>query len=335
MNWDIWGHDWAVKLLHDHIAEEKVRHAYLFTGPRGIGRRTLALRFAQALNCKQPIPPGEPCLECRTCHQIEQMQHPDLMVLQAENEGGTLKVEMVRDIQHMLALHPYDAQFRIALFLRFEEANTHAMNALLKTLEEPAPQVVILITAESVDSLLPTIVSRCEVIRLRPVPLDTINSGLLDQLKLPDEEASFLAHVSGGKPGFAVRLHEQLDQLEQRSAWLDDLNRLLSASRVDRFAFAATFLDGQQGFNRFKFREMIIVWLSYWRDIMLRTAGTGRPIANIDRKEEIEAIAEMLSLAESHRVVSNLENSLELLEKNVNGRLVAEVVMLDLPYINS
>jgi DNA polymerase-3 subunit delta' len=335
MNWDIWGHDWAVNLLQQHIVEEKVRHAYLFTGPRGIGRRTLALRFAQALNCKRPISPGEPCLECRTCQQIQQMQHPDLTVLQAEKEGGSLKVEMVRDIQHMLALHPYDAQFRIALFLRFQEATTHAMNALLKTLEEPPPQVVILITAESVDSLLPTIVSRCEVIRLRPVKLDQINSGLHDQLKLPDEEARFLAHVSDGKPGYAVRLHEQPDILEQRSAWLDDLSCLLRSSRVDRFAFAATFLDGSNGFNRFKFREMIIVWLTFWRDVMLRSAGTECPIANIDRKEEIEAIAGMLSLAETYRIVSSLEHSMELLKKNVNGRLLAEVVMLDLPYINS
>src|SRR5512145_2723330 len=100
MNWDMLGHEWAVNLLREHIAQDRLRHAYLFLGPEGIGRRTLALRLAQAVNCTNPPEPGEPCRACRTCEQIERMQHPDLAVVKAEGKGGTIKVDQVRELQH-------------------------------------------------------------------------------------------------------------------------------------------------------------------------------------------------------------------------------------------
>src|SRR5512136_1310834 len=103
-NWNLLGHEWAVDMLRQHVAHNSARHAYLFCGPPGLGRRTLALRLAQALNCTRPLAPGEPCLTCRDCKQIESMQHPDLTIIQAEDEGGTLKVDQVREVRRTLTL---------------------------------------------------------------------------------------------------------------------------------------------------------------------------------------------------------------------------------------
>jgi len=120
MSWDLMGHDWAVEMLQQHLVSGSLRHAYLFSGPRGVGRRSLALRFAQAINCPQPTAPGIPCGECRGCRQIENMQHADLNILQSEREGDTWKVEQVRELQHMLSLAPYEGGYRLALLLRIE-----------------------------------------------------------------------------------------------------------------------------------------------------------------------------------------------------------------------
>jgi DNA polymerase-3 subunit delta' len=335
MNWSMLGHEWAVSLLRSHLVHDSPRHAYLITGPPGIGRRTLALHFAQALNCPTPIAPGEACLQCRTCQQIERMQHPDLAVVQAEWKGGTLKVEQVRDLQHTLALTPYEARYRVALLLRFEEAHPSAANALLKTLEEPAPQVILLLTAESAESLLPTIVSRCEVLRLRPLPLQTIQDGLNKQWGLKDEDARLLAHLSDGRPGYALQLHQNPEKLEKRKEWLEQQRQLMSANRVERFAFAeakAHFKDKDDKIARLAdLKEMLLTWRSLWRDALLCASGASAPLANLDRSEEVQALAGRLDLLTIYQMVSNLERTLAQLEKNVNPQLALEVLLLGLP----
>jgi len=328
MSWDMLGHEWAVGVLKQHVAGGGFRHAYLFTGPQGVGRRTLALRLAQALNCPQPPAPGEPCRQCRTCEQIENMQHPDLAVVQAEQVGGTLKVDQIRELQHSLSLSPYQAQYRVALLLRFEEAHISAQNALLKTLEEPPDKVVLLLTAESAESLLPTVASRCELLRLRPLPLETVQSGLQERWGLPAEEAQLLAHLSGGRPGYALRLHQSAALLEQRRIWLDDLHQLLRSKRVQRFAYAEKLAREKE-----KRRDALNTWLSLWRDVLMCASGSAVPLVNLDRAGEIEELAGRCGPQQAFAAVSALLRTLDLLERNVHPQLCIEVLLLDLPYL--
>jgi DNA polymerase-3 subunit delta' len=326
MSWDILGHEWAVELLQGHVARSEVRHAYLFTGVQGVGRRTLALRLAQALNCQQPSAPGVPCLHCRTCQQIARMEHPDLAVVAAEQVGGTLRVDQVRELQHSLALAPYEARFRVALLLRFEEANASAANALLKTLEEPPQQVVLILTAESTETLLPTIVSRCEVLRLRPLPLQQVSQEMQESWGIPPEGGRLLAHLAGGRPGYALRLQQNPELLEQRKIWLDDHARLLGASRVARFAYADILSKDREALN-----GALQIWTSLWRDVMIHASGAAAPIINLDRSEEIRDLAEHFGLDGARQTLAALNRTLYLLGRNANARLASEVFMLDLP----
>jgi DNA polymerase-3 subunit delta' len=326
-NWTLIGHEWAVDMLKKHIINDATRHAYLLAGPPGLGRRTLALRFAQALNCQTPVDAGHPCGECRDCKQIAAMQHPDLSVVQAEIEGGTLKVDQIREARRALSLKPYQAKYRVALFLRFQEANENAANALLKTLEEAPSYAVLILTADNPEQLLPTIVSRCEVLRLRPLRVEEIQREL-ENRGLETGQAKLIAHISGGRFGYALRMLEDQSLLEVREERLNDLQGLISASRVEKFAYADKLSRDKESM-----RQAILIWLTYWRDVMLRSAQAETPLVNVDRNMEIEDLAGRLNLSVARAAVSRLEDVLEKMERNVNSRLLAEVLLLDLPKV--
>ncbi len=328
MDWDILGHQWAVQLLQGHINQDRLRQAYLLAGPPGIGRRTLALRFAQALNCSEPPGPGEYCGACDDCRRQARLAHPDLAILQAEEDSNTIKVDQIRELQHGLALAPYQSRYRVALLLRFEQANPNAANALLKTLEEPPGHVVLILTADSAEALLPTIVSRCEVVRLGPVAAELIRKDLEQTQGLDPELAGLCAQLSAGRPGYARFLAGNPGFLEQRRRWLDDQAGLLGSGRAERFAYAGRFSK-----DRDDLRQTLQVWISLWHDVLLRAAGAEGPLTNPDRQQEIEGLADRLQLERAFQTVRALECTLALVEGNVNRRLAAEVLMLDLPYL--
>lgn len=325
--WQVFGHDWAVEMLHGHVAHAALRHAYLITGPGGVGRRTLATRLAQALNCQTPSAPGVACQNCRDCKQIEAGQNIDLMVIQAEKEGGTLKVEQVREVQKFLSLKPYQSAYKIVIFLRFQEANPNAANALLKTLEEAPSYGLLLLTADNAEQLLPTIVSRCEIIRLRPVAVETAQS-FLETRGLDADKARLLAHLSDGRPGYALRLAEDEKTLDFRAEKLDDLLRLLAAPLRERFGYAEKLAKDKEAL-----RSSLFLWLSFWRDVLLRVAGAGTALTNIDRTGDIDLLAANLSLPQARKTTQALEDAIEKLDKNVNARLLAEVTLMDWPRI--
>lgn len=326
MDWNLIGHEWAVHLLSRHILNDSPRHAYLFTGAVGVGRRTFALRFAQALNCPQPPKPGQACYSCPTCRQIERMQHPDLAVVEADQIGGVLKVEQIRELQHSLSLSPYQSKYRLALLLRMEEAHNSAANALLKTLEEPPPSVILLLTANSVDALLPTVVSRCEVINLRTVPVDTLSQGLQERFGLSEEQSRLLAQISNGCPGVAIQYHLNPELLANRKVKLDELVDILKASYVERFNYAEKHAK-----ERYNCLYTLQIWQSFWRDVLIQTCKASSPVSNIDRSAEINQFSKQVNIDQVLTILKAIQRTMRLIEQNINTRLAFETFMLDLP----
>jgi DNA polymerase-3 subunit delta' len=222
------------------------------------------------------------------------------------------------------------------LLLHFEGATDNAQNALLKTLEEAPERVILLLTSDSAENLLPTIVSRCEILRLRPLQIERLSNALQERWSLPVKDADLLAHLSSGRPGYALRLHNP-DSLVERKSWLDSLQELLSSPLRERFAFAQKlFPPRTRDYAKLRenLRQILQVWLSFWRDILLCTAGSEVPLVNLDREIEIRRLADQLDLHMATACTQAIEDSLSLLEDNINAQLLLEVLLLDWPRTN-
>ncbi len=329
VTWDMIGHQWAVKFLQRQLEQGTLHHAYLLTGPDGIGKSTLARRLAQAIMCTEE---GVPCRSCRSCEQVERSAHPDLHVLQAEIEGGSLKVEQIREVQRQIALSPYQAERHVVLMLRTQELTREGANALLKTLEEPPPHAVLILTARSSEALLPTVVSRCEVLPLRPVGLDTLVAGL--QPRFGEEKARLLGALAAGRPGVALALAEDEEALDLRNDNLAALFDMLEANRIERFRLAKEWTPNRdRAVEKRRIMIALETWLGLWRDVTMVSYQARIPLGNPDREEEIVRLARLVP---RQRAAAITERTLEVMggiTQNANLRLALEALLLELPYV--
>ncbi len=321
--WPVIGHEWAVEHLDRARQHGRMRHAYLFSGPRQIGKTTLARAFAAALNCTGDTPP---CGECRACKMMLKGAHPDLTLVEAEQEDGRIKIDQVRTLQQTLALRPYEARYRVAILRRFDATRPVAQDALLKTLEEPAPNAVLILTADSTEGLLPTILSRCQPVNLRPLPIDRVREALEWQFSAPQEVAQNLAQLSGGRIGWAINTLHDPDALERRHAALDKLFQVLGENRHARFALAEDLSKAKEDLA-----GVLDIWQMLWRDVVLVASGSRTLVMNYDRRQQIAAVAQSAGIEGAEAALKATRRTIDYLGKNVNVRLALEVMLLDYP----
>lgn len=333
MEWNYIGQEWAVDLLKKHIIRNTTRQAYLITGPQGIGRRTLALRFAQALNCLNPPAVGESCGKCRTCKGIQKEEQADLTIVRRNPERTRILIEQVRDLQHTLALAPYESNTRVALLVNFPEATEDAQNALLKVLEEPPDRVILILTADSAESMLPTISSRCEQIRLRPMKPADLAKALQGLEGIGTASAADLAHISGGCPGRAIALGSSKKFFQDRRQRLMEGLELLQSDLIARFAYAERTARRNEKMNqtRDELRLTLQAWSGLWRDIYLAGSGEESYMMNIDLQNEISGAAKVVAAQDALACLKETTAALWKLENNANLRLLLEVVLLGWP----
>ncbi|MBI4294954.1 MAG: DNA polymerase III subunit [Chloroflexi bacterium] len=331
--WQVIGQDRAVKLLKGSLGGERLCQAYLFVGPRQVGKGTLALDMARALNCTGEVPP---CGGCQPCTRIGGGLHTDIQIIDVATTSGTVAarhkteigIDQIKELQRSASLPPFEGRFKVFIIDGAEYLSTEASNCLLKTLEEPPPRVVLVLLAAREDALLPTVLSRCFLVELRPLSLAEVEAVLLRR-GVEKERSRLLARLCGGRLGWALAAAADESVLGRRRDKLEEIIALVDSSDEQRFAYAAK-LAALAAQSREAMREVIAMWLGWWRDILMMKGGCLAGITNMDYQDKLAAQASYFSLGQAKDIISNVQMAQEQLELNANPRLVFETLMLSI-----
>ena len=326
--WQVTGQPKAIGLLERGINKGRLSHAYLFAGPPHVGKLTLAVNLAQAVNCESA---DSPCQQCNSCRRIGDAKHADVQIIDVifqERKG--ISIDQVREMQMASHLPPYEGKQKVFIFDKAEFLSHEAANCLLKTLEEPSPRVLIILLAARENKLLPTIISRCQRVELRPISAGLVRETLTQHYNVPHDRAELLARLSGGCLGWALLAIRDESLLEQRAQRVATFIDLSSAGMHKRFTYAAE-LATQFGRSRERVADVLSSWLQWWRDLLFIKGENSQSITNIDQQAVLLQQAQALSTKQIVDFIHHLQEVGEQLEQNANPRLALEVLMLRMP----
>ncbi len=326
---DLIGQPHARLVLQGALRSGRISHAYLFVGPRGVGRFTAARAFAQALLCAQG---GEDaCGVCGPCQKVARGTHPDLRIVapgrtEAGAERRAVAIDQVRDLKHDAAFPPYEARWKVYIIEDTEAMRAEAANSLLKLLEEPPANIVIILLSESTEALLPTLVSRAQLVRFGPVPAREIAQALIER-GIPPSRARTLAAMAGGRVGKALEAVPAPEEPFARRA------EVLATLRAVEGGDLIAGLDAAEAVARQK--DVIEPWLEialwWFRDLLIwKTAEDPDLLVNLDQSAEVAAWAARARAEDLQRAVEAIEQARTALRRNVNPRLILETLFLQI-----
>jgi len=316
------GHEQAQRLLTAAVRTQRLAHAYLFTGPDGIGKRLVATRWAMAINCE--MPPQKDfggCGRCRACAMALAGSHPDLIII--EPDGLFIKIEQIRAVQVSLGFASWSGARKIILIDRADRLNQEAANCLLKTLEEPPPASLLILLSASPNDLLPTLRSRCHLVRFFPLDEDQLTPWLIAEQSWSKEEAALVGAVAGGCIGKALAvdpsaLREERDLIDQ---WVSD--SCLARTGPDQALFRLT--EGAEAAAQTPEQfERTLRWLLLWLQDVVRLIVSTNPAGALPRFPSAQRAARQLPISACSQLAVQLHWTWRASFRNINRHLLLE-----------
>lgn len=319
---DIIGQEQIKEHLRGAISTGKVSHAYIINGERNSGKEFIARVFAMALQCEKGE--VEPCGECHSCKQALSRNQPDIIYVSHE-KPGTIGVEDIRtQINADIAVKPYSSPHKIYIMNEGEQMTVQAQNALLKTLEEPPEYAVILILTAQVEALLPTILSRCVVLNMKPVPDMLVKKYLMEDLGVPDYKANICVAFARGNIGKA-KLLASSEEFEKVKDEAITLVKYINDMEINEIVKAIKKIS-EYKFDVNDYLDILSVW---YRDVLLFKAT--KDVNSLIFKEEIHQIMRMSDRSTYEgieTIVNALQQAKKRLDANVNFDLTMELLLL-------
>jgi DNA polymerase-3 subunit delta' len=310
------GHSGVISTIRRILGSGRIAHAYLFSGPEGVGKKKVATAFIEALFCGK----AEGCGECISCRKIASGNHPDMHLL--EPDGQFIKVDQVRALQKDLAYKPYEASRKACIIDGADRFNPSSGNSLLKTLEEPPGNALMILLASNIDAVLPTIRSRCQQISFSGVPADEI-AGFLESAGIDPDSARVAASLSGGSIARALSLCSE-EIMAERADLITRACNLSGNSMTDLFSFGELFDK-----DREKTLQALEILTSFWRDMLHLSSGSCA-IVNKDLSVLLERETSKRSTEALLRGIEDLGSIRQAILRNANVRLSMDVLSMQL-----
>lgn len=319
---DIIGQQKIIDYLKISIKKNRVAHGYIFDGPDGVGKAMVALRFAQALYCKNFD--GDGCGICSCCHKVMGGNHPDIKII--EPEGASIKNSQIEDFQKDLMVKPYESSKKVYIIKNADDMTVSAQNRLLKTLEEPPEYGVIILLSTNGNSFLPTIRSRCQILKFQRVGQKYIEGFMMDKYHMAVEEARILAAFSDGIIGKAMALHESDEFKRMREETIQIIDRILEKDPIE--VFVATEFFKQNKENIYEILDVLLLW---FRDmLLLGQTGSDEFLINLDKKDLLKNHLDRMGYEGICDMIGRIEKTKNDIKANVNFQLSIEMMLLNM-----
>ena len=319
---DIIGQEQLKEHLRNAVRSRKVSHAYILNGEKSSGKEFIARIFAMSLQCEKKE--VDPCQVCHSCLQALSGNHPDIIYVTHE-KPNTISVDDIRtQINADIAIKPYSSEYKIYIVNEAEKMNAQAQNALLKTLEEPPAYGVILLLTSNLEALLPTILSRCVVLNIKPVADQQVKKYLMEQLKVPDYKAEVCTAFARGNIGKAKALAASEDFEKVKTEVLSLLKYIQEMELYEMIAAIKKITEYKLDIN--DYLDIMMIW---YRDVLLFKAT--KDMSHVIFREKISSlqkVADRTSYEGIERVIHALEQAKNRLNANVNLELTMELLLL-------
>jgi DNA polymerase-3 subunit delta' len=314
---EVVGHSKPLNTLQKALTNQRLHHAYLFVGPEGVGKRTVAMALAKAIHCSNSA--GDFCGECINCASIVDGNHPDVRTIEPLAGKKEISIRQVRDLERDLRYRSFSGKCKIAIIDPAALMNASAQNALLKTLEEPPENSLMILVTPNAGALLPTLRSRCLRLSFAPLPQAQVVEFLRAKRGVAADDAEFLAAISMGSIGVALTLDQQAF-IEKRRIWTD----MLSSLRVNDYRAAIAAAEVLAG-NREEALEFLRWAESWYRDLLIHgVTDKADDLVNLDMLAQIERQSRQGGVDRSLAALARISSATAGIHRNLNRRMVLE-----------
>ncbi|RKD26626.1 DNA polymerase III, delta prime subunit [Caminicella sporogenes DSM 14501] len=319
---DIIGHDNIIKFLKTAITNNKLAHAYVFDGIDGVGKMLTAKEFAKAINCKNNL--NDACEICSSCIKINNNNHPDINIIVPD--GNSIKNRQIEEFQNEILLKPYESEKKIFIIQNAETMTVSAQNRLLKILEEPPEYGIIILITENIYNLLPTIKSRCQIIKFHRIPKKYIENFLENNYNIEKIDSKLLAGFSDGSIGRAVELCISEEFKDRRETTIEVIDEIVRGDKLKLLDYVKFFEDNKE------YIDQILDFFSIWFRDMLLLLETNEDsyVLNIDKINYLKIHGSIVEYEKIPKAIEIIEETRKNIKANVNFGLCIEMLLLNL-----